>query len=234
MSDIAIGLIGTGFMGKCHALAFRAVSAVFPEVPTPRLELLADVDPDVTGPAAKAFGFTRWTTDWRALVHDPAIDLVAITTPNFLHQEMALAAIEAGKHVYCEKPLALGAAGARDMTSAAEAAGVKTLVGYNYLHSPATALAKEIIESGEIGEVVQFRGTHFEDYMADPDAPVTWRHPQPYRSIPRTRVHSCTLLECLHECGEPAGDRDQPLSSATRAESGRLVAMVRCSAGAGA
>ncbi len=175
MNDIAIGLIGTGFMGKCHALAFRAVSAVFPDVPTPRLELLADVDPGVTSAAAKAFGFARWTTDWRALVTDPAIDLVAITAPNFLHQEMALAAIEAGKHVYCEKPLALSATGARHMTSAAEAAGVKTLVGYNYLHGPATVLAKEIIDSGEIGEVVQFRGTHFEDYMADPTTPHSWR-----------------------------------------------------------
>jgi predicted dehydrogenase len=101
--------------------------------------------------------------------------MVAITTPNFLHQEMALAAVAAGKHVYCEKPLALDAAGARTMAEAAEAAGVRTLVGYNYLWNPATRLAREIIASGEIGEVVHFRGTHFEDYMTDPQAPSSWR-----------------------------------------------------------
>lgn len=175
MSEIGIGLIGTGFMGKCHALAFRAVGAVFAEVSPPRLELLADVDPGVTEAAARAFGFARWTTDWQALVADPAVDVVAITTPNFLHQKMAMAAIAAGKHVYCEKPLALDLAGARAMTAAAAAAGVRTLVGYNYLHNPATRLAREIILSGEIGEVVHFRGNHFEDYMADPMAPYGWR-----------------------------------------------------------
>jgi predicted dehydrogenase len=175
MSEIGIGLIGTGFMGKCHALAFRAVGGVFSDVPPPRLELIADVDAKVTERAAGAFGFARWTTNWRTLVTDPAVDVVAITTPNFLHQEMAMAAIAAGKHVYCEKPLALDVAGAGAMTEAAEAAGIRTLVGYNYLHNPAIRLAREIIASGEIGEVVHFRGTHFEDYMSDPTAPRTWR-----------------------------------------------------------
>ncbi len=175
MSEIGIGLIGTGFMGKCHALAFRAVSAVFADVPPPRLELIADVDAKATERAARAFGFPRWTTDWHSLIADPAVDVVAITTPNFLHQEMAMAAIAAGKHVYCEKPLALDVAAAGAMTAAAEAAGTKTLVGYNYLHNPVTSFAREIIASGEIGEVVHFRGTHFEDYMSDPTAPLTWR-----------------------------------------------------------
>jgi predicted dehydrogenase len=175
MDEVRIGLIGTGFMGKCHALAFRAAPAVFGDLPKVRLELVADIEPDVTRDAAKTFGFARWTTDWRALAGDPAVDVVAITTPNFLHQEMALAAIGAGKHVYCEKPLALEPAGALARTEAAEAAGVRTLVGYNYLHNPITALAKDIVVSGQIGEVIHFRGTHFEDYMSDPQAPCTWR-----------------------------------------------------------
>jgi predicted dehydrogenase len=175
LQSLGIGLIGTGFMGKCHALAFRAAPAVFAGLPRARLELLADVDPGATERAAATYGFARWTTDWRALVADPAVDLVAITTPNFLHQEMALAAIAAGKHVYCEKPLALDAAGALAMTEAAEAAGLRTLVGYNYLRNPATRLARELIESGEIGEIVHVRGTHFEDYMTDPLAPHSWR-----------------------------------------------------------
>lgn len=175
MTTIAIGLVGTGFMGKCHALAFRAAPAVFEGLSAPRLELLADVDAGVAGRAAAAWGFARWTTEWQEVTDDPAIDVVAITTPNFLHQEIALAAIAAGKHVYCEKPLALDAGGARVMTEAAERAGVRTLVGYNYLRAPAIRLAKEIVDAGEIGEVVHFRGVHFEDYMADPSVPCTWR-----------------------------------------------------------
>jgi predicted dehydrogenase len=175
MSGIGVGLIGTGFMGKCHALAFRAVPAVFEGTPAPRLEVLADVDAKVAERLAAAWGFRRWTIEWRETVNDPQVDVVAITSPNFLHQEMALAAIAAGKHVYCEKPLALDAAGARLMTEAAEAKGVRTLVGYNYLCAPALRLAKELIEAGDIGEIVHVRGTHFEDYMTDPAAPATWR-----------------------------------------------------------
>jgi len=173
--QLNVGLIGTGFMGKCHALAFRAAPAVFPHLPKLNLATLADIDPDVARDAADTFGFASSTSDWRALVEDPAIDIVAITSPNFLHQAMAEAAIQAGKHVYCEKPLALDAAGAKAMTTAAEAAGVKTLVGYNYLHNPAIKLAKDILDSGEIGEIVHFRGAHFEDYLASPDTPFTWR-----------------------------------------------------------
>jgi predicted dehydrogenase len=172
---LGVGLIGTGFMGKCHALAFRSAPAVFPYLPRLDLAVLADLDPAVAKDAARAFGFSRATSDWRDLVNDPAVGIVAITSPNFLHQEMAETAITAGKHVYCEKPLALDAGGAEAMTKAAETAGVKTLVGYNYLHNPAIRLAKDIIEGGEIGDVVHFRGAHFEDYLTDPEAPFTWR-----------------------------------------------------------
>lgn len=173
--SLGIGLIGTGFMGKCHALAFRAAPAVFSHLPRLDLAVLADVDARHAAEAAGAFGFARATGDWRDLVADPAVDVVAITAPNFLHQEMAEAAIKAKKHVYCEKPLALDATGAGEMTRAAEAAGVATLVGYNYLHNPAIRLAKEIVEAGEIGEIIHFRGAHFEDYLANPDTPYSWR-----------------------------------------------------------
>ena len=172
---LGVGLIGTGFMGKCHALAFRAAPAVFEHLPRLHLAMIADVDRQRAMEAASTFGFARATEDWQGLVADPSVDIVAITSPNFLHQEMAEAAITAGKHVYCEKPLALDAEGAGAMTKAAETAGVKTLVGYNYLHNPAIRLAKDIIESDEIGEIIHFRGAHFEDYLADPNSPYTWR-----------------------------------------------------------
>ncbi len=175
MTPLGIGLIGTGFMGQCHALGFRAAPAVFRHLPRLKLQTLADVDREATTEAAAAFGFARATTDWQALVSDPDVDIVAITSPNFLHQPMAMAAIEAGKHVYCEKPLALDAAGAGAMTEAAEAKGINTLVGYNYLHNPAIRLAGEIIQAGEIGEIIHFKGHHFEDYLANPEGPYTWR-----------------------------------------------------------
>lgn len=106
----------------------------------------------------------------------PEIDVVNITAPNALHKEMALAAIGAGKHVYCEKPLAPLAADARQLAEAAEAAGVKTQVGFNYLCNPMLRLAREMIEAGELGEITSYRGVHAEDYMADAAAPFTFRH----------------------------------------------------------
>jgi predicted dehydrogenase len=172
---LGVGLIGSGFMGRSHAHAFRAAPGIFDLPLTPKLDLLADVNADVAAKAAAVLGIPRSTGDWRALIADPAVDLVDITAPNALHKPIALAAIAAGKPVYCEKPLAPNAAEAKEMVDAAEKAGVKTFVGFNYLKNPMVALAREIVESGEIGEVVSFRGIHAEDYMTDPDAPFTWR-----------------------------------------------------------
>ena len=175
MKKLGIGLVGSGFMGRSHAHAFRAAAGVFDLPLVPALELLADVDDAAAAKAAKALGFARSTGDWKALVADPAVDLVDITAPNALHKPIALAAIEAGKPVYCEKPLAPNALEAKQMADAAERKGVLTAVGFNYLKNPMVALAREIVASGEIGEVVSFRGIHAEDYMTDPRAPFTWR-----------------------------------------------------------
>ncbi len=175
MQEIGIGLIGSGFMGKTHAIAFNTVGTVFPLAARPRAEILADVDAGLAATAARTLGFARSTGDWRSLVGDPAVDVVDITAPNNLHKPMALAAIAAGKHVYCEKPLAPSAGEALAMAEAAERAGVRTMVGFNYLKNPIIALARDIIAAGEIGEIIDFRGIHAEDYMADPAAPFTWR-----------------------------------------------------------
>ncbi len=174
-AELALGLIGSGFMGRTHAFAFANVGRVFTLPFNVVPELLADVTEADAARAAKALGFRRATGDWRSLIADPRIGIVAITTPNTLHREMALAAIAAGKHVYCEKPLAPTAADARVMTAAAERAGVVTGVGFNYLKNPMLALAREIIASGEIGTVRSFQGIHAEDYMADAEAPWSWR-----------------------------------------------------------
>jgi predicted dehydrogenase len=173
--ELGIGLIGTGFMGRAHAHAFRMVGGVFPLAALPRLEIVADVTEALAGNAAKALGFRRFTTDWQALVADPAVDIVAITSPNALHKPMALAAIAAGKHVYCEKPLATTLADCREMTAAAEARGVVTMVGFNYLKNPMVELARAMIAAGELGTITGYRGIHAEDFMADPAQPFSWR-----------------------------------------------------------
>ncbi|MFI5017648.1 MAG: Gfo/Idh/MocA family protein, partial [Dongiales bacterium] len=124
MRDIGIGIIGTGFMGRAHALAYRAVSGIFPLELRPVLEIVADNNPEAGRKAHRQLGFKRMTEDWRELVADPAIEIVSITTPNLVHREMALAAIAAGKHVHCEKPIAPHAEDARAMMEAAEAKGI--------------------------------------------------------------------------------------------------------------
>src|SRR4026208_629494 len=176
MKEVRIGLIGTGVMGKAHATAFKNVPLVFGNEPgRPVLEVVADVDADALKAWAENFGFIRWTTNWREIVQDPNVDIVDITTPNYLHAEMAIAAAEAGKHVYCEKPLANSSAEAARVVAAVEKSGVITIVGFNYLKNPAQAFAQQIIDSGELGEITLFRGTFDQDFLANPDVPFSWR-----------------------------------------------------------
>ncbi|MQX78509.1 Gfo/Idh/MocA family protein [Sinorhizobium medicae] len=172
---LGIGLIGTGFMGKAHALGFTIAARVF-DLPF-ELDLVSVADVTVEGAEAARgrLGFRKATTDWRDLLIDPEIDVIDITTPNLLHKEMALAAIAHGKHVYCEKPLAPTVADCAEMVAAAEKAGVVTQLGFNYLKNPLIFLARDIIESGEIGEIRLFRGVHAEDFMADRTVPWGWR-----------------------------------------------------------
>ncbi len=174
MKKVRIGLIGTGYIGRCHAIAYAQAPTVFNLKGELVREMLAEVNPELASAQAATLGFNRSTGDWRELVADDNIDVVDICAPNFLHKEMALEAIRHGKHVYSEKPLALDAADAEEMVRAAEKAGVKTLVGFNYMKNPTSQLAKEIIARGEIGEVVHFYGTHNEDYLADPMTPLDW------------------------------------------------------------
>lgn len=156
-------------------MAYTAVATVFGRTPRPRLELLCDVPAGQAAERAAAFGFARSTDDWRALVSDPAVDVVSITTPNALHPEMAIEAARNGKHVYCEKPLALTLEEAEAMAAAVRESGVKSLVGYNYTRNPAITHAKRLIEQGAIGRPLHFRGCFDEDYLADPALPHTWR-----------------------------------------------------------
>jgi predicted dehydrogenase len=175
MKSIGVGLIGTGFMGKCHAMAWSHVRTVFGGGPEIRLEVLCDTDARHTELRAAEYGFTRAMTDWRTLAADPDIDVVSITTPNNLHREIAEAMLAAGKHVWCEKPMALTLADAEAMAAAAARSGAKTLLGYNYIRNPAMIHARKLIGDGAIGRVVHLRGAVDEDYLADPASPWSWR-----------------------------------------------------------
>lgn len=174
MKKVRIGLIGTGYIGRCHAIAYAQAPTVFPLDAELVLEYLAEITPELAAQKAKEFGFQRSTGNWLDVVQDPNVDVIDICTPNFLHKDIALAAIANGKHVYSEKPLALNAKDAKLMYEAAKKAGVQTLVGFNYIKNPTTQLAREIIERGEIGEVIHFYGTHNEDYLANENTPLDW------------------------------------------------------------
>ncbi|QJI38683.1 Gfo/Idh/MocA family protein [Pseudomonas sp. ADAK13] len=175
MRELGIGLIGTGFMGRAHALAFNNARAVF-ELPVKlTLAALADADTERATRCAADWGFARAHGDWQQLIDDPKVDVVAITTPNHLHYPMAMAALAAGKAVYCEKPLAVSLEQASAMRDAARKAGVVTRVGYNYQHNPMIGLARQLIDSGELGEIISFQGEFSEDFMADAASPWSWR-----------------------------------------------------------
>jgi predicted dehydrogenase len=173
VGTLGVALIGTGFMGKCHANAWRAVAATFGGAPL-RLELLCDTPAEKAAAMAAQFGFTRATGDWRAVVADPAVDVISVTTPNGLHRPIAEAALANGKHVWLEKPMAPALADAEAMAAAVRP-GLVTMLGYNYTRNPAFRHAVKLIAEGAIGRPLHFRGVFDEDYMSDPAQPWTWR-----------------------------------------------------------
>ncbi len=173
---LRIGLIGAGFMGRTHIFGYALANRAFADVARLELIAIAEISVDKAAEAGREFGIAHSTGDWRDLVEDPEIDVVDITVPTSRHKEIALAAIRAGKHVYCEKPLTPTASEALEVAEAAESAGLKTQVGFNYLANPMLDVARDLIATGDLGEIYSFRGIHAEDYMSDPSGPVTFRH----------------------------------------------------------
>ncbi|WHY71908.1 Gfo/Idh/MocA family protein [Fictibacillus enclensis] len=176
MKRFNVGMIGGGFMGKAHALAYAGMPMFFwPAPAVPHRHTIVDVTEELAKNAAMKLGFDHYETDWRKVVNDPEIDVIDIVTPNHTHAEIAIAAAKAGKHIICEKPLALGAEQAKEMLDAVNEAGVKHMVAFNYRRTPAVALAKKYIEEGRIGKILSFRGTYLQDWSADPESPLSWR-----------------------------------------------------------
>ena len=170
------GIIGSGFMGRTHVFGIALASRLFELPVSLRLVKIADVSYDAARKAANEMGFEDFTGDWKDLIEDKKVDVINITTPNAFHKEMALEAIKAGKHVYCEKPLATSIGDANAMRKAANRANVKTQVGFNYLCNPMLKKARKMILDGDLGEILGFRGLHAEDYMVSRKSPFTWRH----------------------------------------------------------
>ncbi|MGQ7246451.1 Gfo/Idh/MocA family protein [Halomonas sp. V046] len=173
---LKVGLIGSGFMGQAHADAYRRARILYHDLPLiPRLYAIADLGEAAAEAARSRLDFERGYGDWRELVADPEVEVVDITSPNALHFEMVMAAIAHGKHVYCEKPLAMDDDQAARMHEAALARGVKTMVAFNNTKTPAALLARQLIDDGAIGTPVRFRGTFDQGFFTDPYLPWSWR-----------------------------------------------------------
>ncbi|MFI8993411.1 Gfo/Idh/MocA family protein [Streptomyces sp. NPDC053542] len=175
---LGIGMVGYAFMGAAHSQGWRTAARVFDLPLRPAMNAVCGRDAGAVRAAADRLGWAAAETDWRALIARDDVDLVDICTPGDSHAEIALAALEAGKHVLCEKPLANSVAEAEAMTAAAEAARARgriAMVGFNYRRTPAMTLARRFVAEGRIGTLRQLRATYLQDWLVDPLAPMTWR-----------------------------------------------------------
>ncbi len=178
-ADLGIGMIGYAFMGAAHSQAWRTAPRFFDLPRHPRMRALVGRDRDGVAAAAARLGWDTAETDWRSLLDRDDIDLVDICSPGDTHAEIAVAALEAGKHVLCEKPLANNVAEAERMTEAAAAAaarfGTVAMVGFTYRRVPAIQLARTLVAQGRIGTVRHIRAQYLQDWLSDPEAGFTWR-----------------------------------------------------------
>lgn len=224
MKRLGVGLIGTGYMGKCHALAWNSVRQVFGDVERPRLVHLAEANADLAAGRASEFGFEKSTGNWRDLLSDPDVDVISVTTPNQFHPEMAIAALQAGKHVWCEKPMAPALVDAERMLAAAQASGKAAVMGYNYIQNPMMRHIKALIAEGAIGDVNHVRVEMDEDFMADPEAAFYWKSEAAsgYGALDDFAVHPLSLLWFLFGHVESViADLVKPYADRPLADGGR-------------
>jgi predicted dehydrogenase len=171
---LRVGMVGHAFMGAAHSQAWRTAPHFFDLPVDPVMQVVCGRDAARVTAAAERLGWAETETDWRRLVERPDIDLVDICTPGDTHAEIALAALAAGKHVLCEKPLANSVAEAEEMAAAAERAaahGVRAMVGFTYRRVPAIALARRLVAEGRVGTVRHVRAQYLQDWLADAEAP---------------------------------------------------------------
>ena len=172
---INVGLVGYKFMGKAHSNAFKKLGMFFDPDAEVVMKAICGRDEEGVREAAAKFGWESYETDWKKLIAREDIDVIDITAPSNYHKEIAIAAAEAGKHIFCEKPLALNLEDARAIHDAVEKHGIKHQIGFNYRFCPALCLAKKMIDEGRLGKLFHFRGMFLQDWIIDPDFPKVWR-----------------------------------------------------------
>ncbi len=175
---IGIGMVGHAFMGRVHSQAWRTAARFFELPLRPDMAALCGTSQAAVAASAERLGWRSWTTDWRELLERDDVDLIDICSPGDTHAEIAIAALDSGRHVLCEKPLANSVEEARAMVAAAERArphGVRDMVGFTYRRVPAVVLARELVAQGRIGQVRHVRCQYLQDWLVDPDFPLTWR-----------------------------------------------------------
>ncbi len=198
---VRIGMLGCGFMGKCHANAYKKIPYIYPTANVmPRLSLLCDKDEKKVEREAVRYGFERYCTDWNEAVSDPEIDVFDNCGPDPAHVEPSIAALKSGKHVICEKPMAISAADARRMRDAAATAQGKAVCTFNYRFMPAVRLAKDMIASGKMGKVYHIRVNYLQMAGHDPSLPAdavwyaAWPHSGGLQGIGSHAIDQCRFL----------------------------------------
>ena len=172
---IGVGVIGMGWMGLVHSRSYRLIPDRYAESGIqPRLIVCADDVETRARQANERFGFERHTTDWKQVIDDPQVEIVVITTPNIMHREVACAAAEAGKHIFCEKPVGLSPQETADIEHAARKAGVLSGVGYNYRWAPVVQYARQLVQDGKLGDLTHYRGRFLVGYGRNPSAVLSW------------------------------------------------------------
>ena len=178
LGELSVGMVGYSFMGAAHSQAWRNAPRFFDLPLRLRMTAVAGRDPQRVAQAARRLGWESTETSWQALVARDDIDLIDVCTPGDTHAEIAIAALEAGKHVLCEKPLANSVEEAEAMTAAADKAaanGVRAMVGFTYRRVPAIALARQLVAEGRLGTLYHVRAQYLQDWIVDPEAPLSWR-----------------------------------------------------------
>jgi len=175
VKKINVGLLGYKFMGKAHSNAYSKLPMFFDLDAQIVKKAICGRDEKWVAESAQKFGWESYETDWQKFAARPDLDVIDITAPSNFHKEVAIAAAEHKKHVFCEKPLALTVSDAREILAAVEKNGVKHQIGFNYRFAPAVRLAKKLIDEGKIGQIYHFRGNYLQDYIIDPNFPLVWR-----------------------------------------------------------
>ncbi len=203
VESLGVAVIGAGMAGRAHAAAYRTASTLYsPVLPEIRLVSIGDVNEQFGTLAARRFGYERWDSSWQAIAENEDVDVVSVVIANSLHREVVEGLLAAGKHVLCEKPLSDTMADAKAMAAAANAASTVARVGFTYRRAPGIAYIRDLIRSGDLGEVLHFSGRYWTDYGCDPRGPMSWRFTGPAGSGALADVgsHMAYIAEFL--CGD--------------------------------